>query len=757
MDAGPIAPAPGMEAPGRGTPRITRRKLLIGAGGAAALAVGYAIWPRERALNLAVRPDETLVNAWLKIGLDGRVVVAVPQAEMGQGVYTALPQLLAGELGADWEMVSVEPAPLHPVYANRAFVEGVGEGMPSLLAGIVKWAAISVVERFELQATGGSTSVMAFWEPLRLAGASARELLVRAASRSLDIDPAELDTAGGYVEGGGRRVAFADLLPFIDLDDAPAEPRLRESGSFVGRSLPRLDVPSKVNGTAMFGADVRLPGMVYAAVRGAPLGAGERIRFGGAPAAQADRILGVVEGAGWYAVIGETWWDARQALDLVDTAYAAETLADSDEIEAALQAALADESAGTAFVERGDLAAALATGRAVEAEYSVPFVAHACLEPMTATVSIDGSRAEVWAPTQSQTLTAWKVADALDIPTRNVTVYPTLLGGGFGRKAEVDACVQAALIARQAGRPVQLIWHREEDMARDKFRPAARVRMRGAAGKDGRLTALDAKLAAPNLGADMAGRMAPGFLKGIAASGGDSAAMVKGLDDPPYAVPAHRVAHAHIDTAVPLGYWRSVEHSYAAFFQECFIDELAARAGLDPLEFRLRSMDRQSRAARVLMLAASRGTLLAPSASNIGRGIALHPSFGSYVAQVAEVEASAPDAFSVTKVSCVIDCGQVVNPDIVRQQMEGGIIFGLTAALYGRIRFANGEPDALNFGGYPLLSMAEAPEIDVHIVESDEAPGGVGEPGVPPIAPAVANAVFAATGARLRHMPFLMG
>ena len=745
-------PPPATRSKGRSKgPKVTRRQILVGTGGGFALAIGYAVWPRDRPINFPVGEDETLINAWLKFGQDGRITVAVPQAEMGQGVYTALPQLLASELGADWRMVGVEPAPLHPVYANRAFVEGVGSGMPSLLAGIARWAALTVVERFELQATGGSTSVKAFWDPLRIAGAAARELFVAAAGRQFDVDPDRLDTKDGYVVGEGRRVSFAELLPLVDPDDLPEAPRLRETASLIGKPLPRLDIPAKVNGSAKFGADVRLPGMVYAAARSAPIGAGSARTFGPAAARQADGVVGVTKGDGWHAVTANTWWQARQALDLVDVEYDGGKLASSAELEKDMEAALGDAERGEAPLDTGDVDGALAAGTMLSARYAVPFLAHACLEPMTATVRIDGSRAEVWVPTQSQTVTAWKVASALDMPMADVTVYPTLLGGGFGRKVETGCAVQAALIAKDIGRPVQLVWHREEDTARDTFRPAVRAEVRGAVGADKKITALDVKVAAPNLGSSMGGRMMGDW----ANRGGSSASMVSGAIDLPYDIPNHRVSHADAATQIPLGYWRSVEHSYSPFFTETFIDELAERSGLDPLEFRLENMDRASRHARVLMLASSRGLLLAERDDAVGRGIAIHESFGSIVAQVAEVEAPSPDNIQVKRVTCVVDCGQVVNPDIVKAQMEGAIIFGLTAALYGRIDIENGEPMQQNFDGYPLLFMSEAPEIDVMIVPSTEPPGGVGEPGVPPIAPAVANAVYAATGTRLRQMPFM--
>ncbi|WBX82561.1 xanthine dehydrogenase family protein molybdopterin-binding subunit [Sphingosinicella microcystinivorans] len=732
-------------------PQISRRKLLIGIGAGAGLAIGYAVWPRRVPLNLAVREDETLINAWLKIGTDGRVVVAVPQAEMGQGVYTSLPQLLAHELGADWTMVSVEPAPLHPVYANRAIAEGMAAEAPGFLQGFVRWAATTVIERYSLQLTGGSTSVAAYWEPLRTAGAAARALLCAAGAKRLGVDADACDTANGFVVApGGKKIAFKDLLADIDPDDAPDGPEWRADGKgpFLGRPMPRLDTPAKVDGSAQFGADIRLPGMIYAAVRGAPHGAAELTSAQLPKDARTGGVIGVVTGPRWYAVTADTWWAARQALDLVDADFEpGETMADSLAIEEALDAALHGDD-GTIFASKGDIDDGLGTGKRIEADYSVPFLAHACMEPMTATARFEDGKAELWVPTQSATLVVWRVADALGIAERDVTVFPTLLGGGFGRKAEVDSAVQAALIARDAGRPVQLIWHREEDMARDMYRPPAKARLRGTVNADKKIGAFDIKIAAPNLGESFMSRNIPAL-----ASGGDSAAMLEGATKLPYAVPAFRAAHVDVPTPVPLGYWRSVGHSYTAFFCESFVDELAHAAGIDPFEFRLRMMQDGSREAEVLKTAASRAGFSAVSEDHVGRGIAVHKSFGSIVAEVVEVEAPSIEQVTVKRVTCVIDCGRIVNPDIIKAQMESAIIFGLTAALHGQVRFADGEAEQLNFDSYPLLRLDEAPEIDVHIMASDAAPGGVGEPGVPPLAPALVNAIFAATGERLRDLP----
>lgn len=729
---------------------VSRRTWLIGAGATAGLVIGYAVWPRNVPLNLAAREGEMLINAWLKIGTDGRIIVAVPQAEMGQGVYTALPQLLAHELGADWRMIAVEPAPVHPVYANLAFADDAAEGVPGFARGIVRWAATTVIQRYAVQVTGGSTSVRGFAAPLREAGAAAREMFCKAGARRLRADLNDCDTDAGFVVAkGGARIAFADLLGDIDIDDAPEAPTLRPDGRgrLLGEPLPRLDIPSKVDGSAQFGADVRLPGMIYAAVRGLPFGAGALTGATLPKAARKAGVMGLVSGRDWYAVTADTWWAARTALDRVDASIEPGALADSEAIDEALDQALHGDD-GTVFEQTGDISVNLGKGEVIQVDYSVPFLAHACLEPMTATVRFENGAAEVWVPTQSATLVLWRVAEALGIAESAVTVYPTLVGGGFGRKAEVDAAVQAAIIARDAGRPVQLIWHREEDMSRDKYRPAVKARMRGAVDADKRIAAWDIKIAAPNLSESFMSRNLPAM-----ASGGDNAAMLGGAERLIYAVPSFRAAHVDVPTPVPLGYWRSVEHSYTAFFNECFVDEMAHAAGSDPLNFRLRMMADNPREAEVLMTAASRGSFAAGGETNTGRGIAIHKSFGSIVAHVVEVEAPSIEQVTVKRVTCVIDCGRVVNPDIVRAQMEGSIIFALTAALHGEVRFVEGQAQQQNFDTYPLLRMDETPEIDIYIMPSTETSGGVGEPGVPPLAPALANAIFAATGDRLRDLP----
>jgi len=723
---------------------ITRRNLLIAAGVGGGLAIGWAVWPRRPALVWTAGEGEQMINAFVKIGADGRVTVAVPQAEMGQGIWSGLAQIVADELGADWRTVAVEPAPIGPDYANKGMMADQIAHMSDTMRSVAAWAGGRMVEFFDFQITGGSTSVRGFEAPLRAAGAAGREMLCRAAARRWSVDWEDCDTVNGFVIHKANRIAFADIAADARLEDAPAEPTLRGKPVLVGKSVLRLDIPSKTDGSARFGADVRLPGMMYAAIRQSPIGATRKAVDKRALPASAR----LVEGADFVAVVADGWYAAKTALDSVVVSYTPAANPAGPWLEAGLKAAL--DGKHDPVRDDGDVDAAFESGADVTADYALPFLAHACMEPMTATARFDNGKCEVWAPTQSASIAAWGVARTLGIDEEAVTIFPTLLGGGFGRKVEKDACEQAAFIARAVGRPVQLIWSREEDFAHDMWRPAVAARLRGRASASG-VTGWDATIAAPDVGSSFMGRNMP-------AVGGDpktSAGAIEGSVHLPYDIANIRVAHALVDCPVPLGFWRSVGHSFSAFITESFIDELAAAAKVDPGSFRLAMLKDQPRHAAVLRAALQAGGPLGMVAPGVGRGVAMSECFGSIVAQVAEVALARDAPPRVTRVWVVVDCGQVINPDSVRAQMESGVIYGLTAALHGRVSFAQGAAQQGNFDTYPLLTMAETPQISVTIMASDAASGGVGEPGTPPIAPAVANAMFAAGGGRRRQLPLL--
>ena len=724
---------------------VNRRTLLIAAGTGTGLAIGWAVWPRTRAVNWATGDGDTAINAFLKVGNDGRVVVAMPQAEMGQGAWSGLAQIAADELGADWNAVGVEPAPAGPAYANHGMLIDQSGGMPAALGAAMGWAGGKLVEYFDFQITGGSTSVRGFEAPMRAAGASAREMLCRAAARRWGVDWQDCDTKNGFVIHKANRLAFADVVKDATAEDAPSSPTLRATPLLVGKPLLRLDIPSKTDGSARFGADVRLPGMMYAAIRHDPIGA-TRTGIGKSALPVSARL---VEGPDFIAVVADGWFAAKTVLDGVTPTYKAGNKPAGAWIEAGLRAAL--DGAPTKIVrDDGDL-----SGQpAISADYTLPFLAHACMEPMTATVRIDGRKCEVWAPTQSTTLTQWAVARALGLADGDVTVVPTLLGGGFGRKIETDAAVAAARIAQAAGRPVQLIYSREADFGHDMWRPAVAARLRGSAGPRG-VTLWDAHVAVPDTGGSVVARNLP-RLAGDPAAGG---AAIEGSVELPYAIANMRVGHSlaaknQEQFPVPLGFWRSVGNSFSGFLTESFIDELAHHAGTDPGAFRLAMLADKPRHAAVLRAVLAAGGPLGRQSPGVGRGVALVESFGSIVAQIAEVVVS-PDGLRVTRVWAAVDCGRIVNPDTVRAQIESGINYGLSAALHGRVTFAAGEAVERNFDTHKVLTLAEAPAIEVILIASTAAPGGIGEPGTPPIAPAVANAIFAATGTRHRDLPLV--
>jgi isoquinoline 1-oxidoreductase beta subunit len=732
---------------------ISRRTLLIGGGLGAGLVLAWGVWPRKYEPNLRAGPGETVFNAFLKIGSDGRVIVAVPQAEVGQGVYTSLPQIVADELGADWRTVSVEPAPLSPLYANQILADELG-AVPSALQGIGRWAAREYATRSALMLTGGSTSIRAFEGPMREAGAAARALLSKAAADRWNVDWELLDTAQGFVVNGADKISFGELAEAAAGYDLPDNLPVRGGleNRLTGQAVPRIDLPSKVDGSAQFAADIRLPDMVYASVRQGPIGDSRLVRVDRGAAKRIPGVLAVFENPGWAAAVATNWWAANRAVEAIKPYFETKGgLVDTARVEDALNAALAGGEP-TRVYRKGDVEAAHAGGDLFRTEYAVGVAPNAPLETLTATARVTGDRLEIWAPTQAPGFARAAAARASGFGAEQVTVYPTLIGSGYGRKLETAAVEQAAMLALQMKRPVQVIWSRIEETMQDSFRPPARAAMRARIDRAGRVLGWEARIAAPSVGRQVIGRLRSG--SGAPAGEADPSA-VDGAA-PPYAIPAVAVDHLPADIALKSGIWRSGAHSYTAFFSESFVDELARKANIEPLSFRMQMLGENPRLARVLTTAAMLGGWDGGQPGS-SMGIAAHSCFGSYVATLVEAEVGPDQRARVTRAVCAVDVGRVINPEIVKQLIEGGIVYGIAGATGHPIRFSRGLPDRRDLAGLGLPTLTSSPEVTVEILESEEDPGGVTELGVPTIAPALANALFALTGRRLRTLPLVIG
>ena len=728
--------------------------MLVGGGAGAGLAIAWSLWPRSYKPNLRAAPGETLFNAFLKIGSDGRVIVAVPQAEIGQGVYTSLPQILADELGADWRTVSVEPAPLSPLYANQLLAEqALTDGIPSALQGIGRWAAHEYATRNALMLTGGSSSIRAFDGRMREAGAAARALLCKAAAERWHVDWETLDTSAGFVGNGGERLSFAELAEAAAGHDLPGDLPFRSGtqNRLMGEPLPRLDLPSKVDGSAQFAGDIRLADMVYASVRAGPIGDS---RLVGTDRAAADRVPGVLavfENPRWAGAAATNWWAANRAVEAMKPKFETSGgLADGADIEAALKAALESGEASRYF-SRGDVEEPVAGGSLFRAHYSAGVAPNAPMETLTATARASGDRIEVWAPTQAPGFAHAAAARAAGVSEGQVTVYPTLIGSGYGRKLEVQAIEQAVTMALRLKRPVQVVWSRIEETMQDSFRPPARAAMSATMAQGGKIMNWQARIAAPSTTAQVIGRLrgADGAADEAEASAVDGAV-------PPYAIPAVAVDHLPADVGLRTGIWRSAAHSYTAFFTESFIDELARKANIEPMSFRMQMLGDNPRLARVLTTAATLGGWDGGMAGS-AMGLAAHSAYGSYAATLLEISIGSDQRIRVDRAVCAVDVGRVVNPEIVKQLIEGGIVYGIAGATGRPIGFERGLPVVRSLGALGLPRLADSPEVMVEILPSEEDPGGCTELAVPTVAPAIANAVFASTGQRLRSLPLVIG
>ncbi|MBI5075844.1 MAG: xanthine dehydrogenase family protein molybdopterin-binding subunit [Nitrospirae bacterium] len=704
---------------------ITRREFLKIAGFTLAIAItpsGYHILSAKEAEDAAAKGFSPSI--WLRIMPDDTVVVIVNKSEMGQGIYTSIPMIVADELEADWKKVKFEVAPAADGYKDPV------------------WGA---------QATGGSSSIRHMYEPLRKAGAAAREMLVAAAAETWKVPAKECEAVAGKVKhvSSKRTLSYGRLSKAASVIPVPKEPRLKKDSElrFIGKTMPRLDIVEKTDGSAIFGLDVTVPDMLVAVVLRPPIfGAKAQAVHGSAIATKIKGVKEVVRIDRGVAVCAETFDAAlkgRAAIHIVwdkgtDEALSTESLARD------FQSHLGKD--GVIARKDGDSQKAYAAAAAkIDAAYSLPYLSHATMEPMNCTAFVQKDRCDIWAPTQNQTGTLSTAQKITGLKPEQIHVHTTYLGGGFGRRFEQDFVEEAVQISKAVSKPVKVIWTREDDFHHDYFRPGTLSRIQGGLDEKGKLTAWSHKIVCPSIFA----RVFPATVK----NGIDNAA-VEGLSNMEYDIPNISVEYVRIDTPVPVGFWRSVGSSHNAFTVESFIDEMAHLAKKDPLKFRLDLLRKHPRAQKVLEVAAEKAGWGKPLKKGMGRGIAYHLSFDSYVAQVADISVNKKDGtIKVHKVVCAVDCGNVVNPDTVKAQMMGGIVMGLSSALKEKIEFAEGGVKTENFDTYPLLTMSETPEIEVHIVKSNGKLGGIGEPGVPPVAPAVANALFNIAGVRMRTLP----
>ena len=724
---------------------------VIAGGG---LIVGVAIRPGNRAGDFSgylKDADETLLHTWVKLDSNNVVTAIVPHSEMGQGVGTALAQMLADELDADWDLVKFEEAPAISAFANYPMGKGMllgGVDMPDFVVPTVDGVLIRTAQALDLQITGGSLSVRTTGHyGMRVAGAAVKEMLRLAAAEAWQVPLDEVVALNSQLihEATGRAEPYSAFAAAAAEMTPPASPKLKTPDQFkiMGRHVERHDLPSKVDGTAIFALDVRVPNMLYATVKRAPTFGGGVENIDDAqtrsikgvvdvvrlPAAEVSALIGGFSSVESVAVVAEGYWQAKQGMDALNIQWAS---TENDAVSSKGIFAQFDKDITASMdlqldVSKGDLAGSMAEAtQVIEADYQVPFLAHTCMEPLNATAVVEDGFCEIWIGCQSPLSFRQAVADSLGFEVENVTLHNCFMGGGFGRKSRADYAVQAAQLAAKVGRPVQLIWSREEDVRQDFYRPAAQSRFRGALNESGNLTAWENTYA---------GKMEP-------------------IEAPliPYTVAAQEIGHVASPTHVPLGAWRSVDHSQHGFFTESFIDEVAVAAGQDPYEYRAARLKHLPRLLAVLTKAATEAQWNLPLAPGRGRGIALQECFGSIVAQVVEVTV-VDGNLSVDRVVAVIDAGYAISPDGMKAQIESGIIYGLSAALYGEITIKDGAVVESNFHDYPSVRMSKAPVIETHIINSGEAMGGAGEPGTPPIAPALANAIFNATGERIRQLP----
>ena len=701
---------------------VSRRFFLVGtaiAGGG--FMLGFGLGAAEAA-GESEGPAGVQVNNWIVIRPDNTITIRVARSEMGQGSFTALPMLVCEELECDWSKVTGE-------YAS---------------------ASDNLDNVFGSMATGGSRSIRESQEYLRKAGASAREMLLAAAAAKWGVPRAELKAENSVITHvpTGRTVTYGEIAAAAAKVAPPPDVPLKDPSEWklVGKAQPRLDIADKVMAKPVYGIDVRIPGMLYATIAQCPVFGGKLAGFDEAKIKTLPGFRQVVPMPDAVAVVADSFWQAQQALSALPITWDEGPNAKLDDaaITAMLRDGIAASDAAVA-VNEGDVTAALSgAAKTVEAEYHVPFLAHATMEPMNCTAVVTREKVEVWAPSQNAQATLAAAAQAAGLDPKQVEVHITMLGGGFGRRGFQDFVRQAVVIAKAAGKPVKLVWSREEDMHHDFYRPVSMAKFVAGLDADGMPVAWRTRIAGQSILAAVRPQLV---------TNGLDKAFLEGFVEMPYEVPNRLVDYAMRNTPVPVGFWRSVNNSQNAFFKECFLDEIAHAGGKDPYELRRRLLRNKPKQLAVLDAAAKQAEWGTPLPPGVFRGIAYHDSYGSLVCGVAEVAVSDKNVIAVRRIVCAVDPGYVVNPDTVVTQIEGAIVYGLTAALYGKITIKNGRVEQSNFDDYPLLRLNAMPRIEVVQVPSGGFWGGIGEVGLPPVAPAVCNALFAATGKRIRSLP----
>lgn len=704
------------------------RRGFLQAGALAAGGLVLGVYLPERS-SLAAAADEKAKgfapNAFVRIGTDESVTVIVNHSEMGQGPYTSIPMAVAEELEADWSKVRFEAAPVDPAYNHSVY------GM---------------------QMTGGSSSTWSEWDRVRKAGAAARMMLIAAAAETWKVDAAACKAENGQVlhPTSGKKLSFGQLAEKAAALKPPQDVKLKDPKDYkiVGKPTKRLDTPDKTNGKAVFGLDVQVPGMLVALVERPPVFGGKVKSFNADKAKAVPGVRHVVQIERGVAVVADGFWPAKKGREALEVVWDEGPLAKLDSGTQRDEYAELAKKRGVVARDDGDANAAfLKAPKKFEAVYDLPYLAHATMEPMNCVADVRADRCEVWTGTQFQTVDRDAAAKDAGLKPQQVKLHTMLCGGGFGRRAVPDAHFvrEAVQISKAVKAPVKVIWTREDDTRGGFYRPRAYHTVSAGLDAGGAIVAWQQRIVTQSI---MAGTPFAALIK----EGLDETA-VEGAKDIPYAIPNILVDWQQAPAGVPVLWWRSVGHSHTAFVVETFLDELAHAAGKDPFEYRRGMLEKHPRHKRVLELVAEKAGWGKAPPEGRGRGIAVHESFGSYVAHVVEASVSKEGKLRVHRVVCAIDCGPVVNPDTVRAQLESGVVFALSAALYGEITFEKGRVKQRNFHDYPMLRMHEMPAVETHIVTSTEKMGGVGEPGVPSVAPALANALFALTGKRIRRLP----